>query len=175
MNETNRLFVDGAWYVREEPQGPPPEDSQPAGVTLASLVGLHMLDAIDMDSIAMPRWEGDESFEPSAVCRFRLDGTLYSAIEDPNDGYRSSMRDLRVGGSAPIRNVFGPVQVLCVYRDKQGYHESDLLEFYDAANGKLVLTVGTDNSDDYYPSYVAAFRPEAMSINDPSPSTHQKT
>jgi hypothetical protein len=68
-----------------------------------------------------------------------------------------------------IKNVFPRVRVLARY--VEGGHSdtyastNDLLELIDIANGQTVLLVGTENSDDYYPSYVAKFWPERLSIN----------
>ena len=45
------------------------------------------------------------------------------------------------------------------------YKKTDILELIDVVTGKLVLEVGTDYSDDYYPSFVANFNPEAMALN----------
>lgn len=138
--------------------------------TLESLVGLHQLDAVDtFDDQSMASPYDDETEYHGSIFRFRLDGVVYTAREDDNDGYRSAMRDVVVGGEAV--NVFPAIQVLAVYRqDGDAYTEHDLLQLYDTITGKLVVEVGTRNADDYYPSFVGAFWPENMATNAPTPS-----
>ena len=139
-------------------------------VDLDSLVGGHMLDAVDMFTESVKKTYGDY-YEDCELIRFRLNGTIYTAMEDPSDGYRSCMESLIVSPDAEMKNVFQPVQV--VGRKKpNGYGTNDTLELIDVVTGKVVLEVGTDNSDDYYPSFVAAFFPANMVTNaavSPSP------
>jgi hypothetical protein len=137
-----------------------------AGETVAfeTLIGLHELDAVDEGNASLPRWEGSDDTEDCNVLWFRLDGKVYGCVEDPNDGYRSSMRDL-VTWDRQMTNAFPACRVLVRHRTKGHYHETDILEFVDVVTGKTVLEVGTDNSDDYYPSYVASFTPENMAAN----------
>jgi len=131
---------------------------------LKDLVGTKVFDAIDFSTEPVKTWSDD--FEDSEVCRFRLDGVIYSAIEDPSDGYRSSMRDLAVE-HGHMKNSFEPIEVLCIHQDKDGEYgdTDDLLKLVDTKTGEEVLRVGTRNTDDYYPCYVANFHPEAMIIN----------
>lgn len=136
-------------------------------VELKDLVGKHVLSGVDYfnDKIASG-WD-DERFEDCQVLNFVLDGKGYSAIENPSDGYRSMMREVRVIDPTLVSNRFPPIEVFAVYRDvaRGGYDSADLLYLYDIANAKLVLSVGTDRSDDYYPSFIAEFTPENMSTN----------
>jgi hypothetical protein len=39
---------------------------------------------------------------------------------------------------------------------------NDILHLRSAKTGKLILSVGTSNTDDYYPSFVSDFVPETM-------------
>ena len=132
-------------------------------VELVSLVGEHLLDAVDFSNEQVKTW-GDE-FEPCQVMRFRLNGKCYTATEDPDDGYRSSMKDLVVSDCVEMKNVFAPVRVIGRHRTAGSYGAEDVLELIDAKTGKTVIEVGTDNSDDYYPGFVANFNPEAMVLN----------
>ena len=127
------------------------------------LVGLHALDGVDFDNTQV-RDYGD-AYEQCQVMRFRLDGTIYCAIEDPSDGYRSCMRSFAVE-HGPMQNVFPPVQVVARHRTSGAHTDvDDVLELIDVVNGNVVLEVGTTNTDDYYPSFVAAFHPELMAVN----------
>jgi hypothetical protein len=131
---------------------------------LKALAGEHLFDAVDFSNEQVKIW-GDE-FEACQVMRFRLDGNVYVAVEDPSDGYRSCMNELTVSEDAAMKNVFGPVKVIGRHRDTGDCEEpADVLELIDAGTGKIVLEVGTENTNDYYPYFVAAFHPEAMTPN----------
>lgn len=135
---------------------------------LIDLVGLHMLDAVDFETVSLPDWEGADTFQDARACRFRIDGVVWMVIEDPSDGYRSSMRELkRLGDGVPMANSFPSVQILCVHLEKNrdGYGKADVLVFLETTRGKQVLEVGTLDSNDYYPAFVADFRPENMPVN----------
>lgn len=133
------------------------------GVDLKSLVGEHVLDAVDESTEKVKRW-GD-NFEVSNVIRFRLDGKVYTAVENPDDGYRSSMEKIFVSDDE-MKNVFPPQRVLGIHRTKGEYSDvDDVLELRDIVTGGLVLEVGTSNVEDYYPCFVGRFDPKAMAVN----------
>lgn len=138
-----------------------------AEVKLIELVGEHVLDAVDFSSQEVEKW--GSHFEACQAIRFRLDGKCYIASEDPNDGYRSCMDKLMISDDAEMKNVFTPLRIVGRHRT-QGRHGNldDVLELIDVATGQIVLEVGTESLDDYYPSFVAAFHPEAMSTNNTS-------
>lgn len=138
---------------------------KPQEVALQSLVGEHMLDGVDESTIQVKMWEWSDGMEDANVIRFRLDGKVYTAVEDPSDGYRSMMKSLFVSEDT-MKNTFPPVKVVGRYRDTYDYGgTSEILELIDAANGKVVLTVGTENSDDYYPWFKAEWRPANLAVN----------
>jgi hypothetical protein len=132
-------------------------------VTFDSLVGEHLLDAVDTFNEQRERYG---SFEDCECIRFRLDGKVYTAVEDPSDGYRSSMETLFVS-DAEMRNVFQPVRVLARLKggSEHDYQTDDTMELIDLVTGKVVLEVGTGNTDDYYPYFVASWQPENMATN----------
>lgn len=132
---------------------------------LSDLVGKHILDGVDFSNEAVPAYEGADWSEDSQVCRFRLNGNVFMAMEDPGDGYRSSMRDIRSLGDGVLNNMFPPIEVFGLHRKERNRDQCDILELYDITTGKIVLEIGTDATDDYYPSFVASFHPENMSAN----------
>lgn len=141
------------------------------GIELADLIGEHWLDAVDFNIIQHEEWNG--KYVDANSITFRLDGKCYTATEDPNDGYRSTMNQLFTK-DVEMTNVFNPAWVICqAYEpgDDEPYsdHSNDdgihLIEFVDAWNGKVILMVGTDYGDGYYPSFVSNWRPEEMAIN----------
>jgi hypothetical protein len=132
---------------------------------LKELCGEHLLSGVDFTKRSIVSYGTYE--EECNVCRFRLDGVTYEAIEDPDDGYRSHMRDLGVSAD-PTTNEWAPVRVICSLAEKDEYgQESHLLELRDAVTGGVVLRVGAANTDDYYPYYVADFNPTALAHNAP--------
>lgn len=134
---------------------------------LSDLAGEHILDAVDSDNEQVKTY--GEAFESCSVLRFRLDGIVYTAIEDPDDGYRSCLRDI-VAGDHPMTNCFEPLRVVGMHRTRSdGGYNADILALIDVVTGKIVIEVGTDNSDDYYPSFVGNFNPENMAINQVRP------
>lgn len=131
---------------------------------LSDLKGRHVLSGVDFSEEEFKDYCGD--LENSNVCRFRLDGVVYSAVEDPVDGYRSCMRDLFVSESGQMKNTFPDHEVVGRYIDKDGYDQCDILELIDVETGNVVLRIGTESTDDYYPYFVAEFVPESLSVND---------
>lgn len=132
-------------------------------VTLESLVGEHLLTGVDTGKIPnTDDWGGSDECE---TLTFVLDGEVYTATEDPSDGYRSCMGSL-VNGGVVVSNTFAPQKVICSYRDRYSDNEkSEVLEMRDASTGEIVLTVGTENTDDYYPYFVANFDPRGLACN----------
>lgn len=132
---------------------------------LEDLIGEHLLSGVEFGVI--PKSErGEYAYEDANTMTFVLDGRAYCVVEDPSDGYRSCMEDIREGSIEAVKNVFEPVRVLARMREKGEYGSTcDVLELIDIVTTKVVLEAGTDNSDDYYPSYVANFTPENMVVN----------
>jgi hypothetical protein len=129
-------------------------------VELKDLIGEHELSGVDMSHVS-----GNHSSDVAQVCRFILDGKIYTVTEDDDDGYRSMMKDIVEGGE-PVINVFAPHKVLGSLQTKGEYGSAaDILVFRDVVTGQEVLNVGTDNTDDYYPSFVADFQPANLACN----------
>lgn len=135
-------------------------------INLTDLVGPHILSGVDRDTTEVQRW-GDE-FIKAQVLRFTLDGVTYMAVEDPDDGYRSSLDYVAIS-ERPCSRQFEGVAVVGRMKvngpgeeDDLSYQKNHTLQFFHATTGKLVLEAGTDNTDDYYPWYVAAFYEENL-------------
>ncbi len=127
---------------------------------LIDLVGEKMFSGIDFENEQIKTW-GD-NFEDCQCVNFILDGKVYTAIEDPSDGYRSNMKEIKES-SINVKNIFEPVRVLARMKEDDEYGKNDILQLIDLRNGKIVFEVGTDNYDDYYPCWVASFSPENFS------------
>lgn len=127
---------------------------------LKDLVGEHELSGIDT-YVLPPKEYWDDA---SNAIRFIMDGVTYCAIEDANDGYRSQLESLEIT-TDEVKNTFPPQKVIGKVRPNGEYEINDVIEFYDAVTDKLVLAIGTVNTDDYYPSCVLDWNPENMAIN----------
>ncbi len=133
-------------------------------VKLEDLIGEHLLSGVEFGTLPEDKDKG--RWEAANSMTFVLDGHAYCAVESPDDGYRSSMEDIYEVPIESVKNVFEPVKVLAGYRTQGTYGSTDdTLELIDVVTMKIVLEVGTDNSDDYYPSFVAKFSPENMVVN----------
>jgi hypothetical protein len=126
-------------------------------IELNSLVGKHILSGVDRQTIH-PEYEDAEQIN------FVLDGKTYTATQKREDGYRSCMKDL-ILSDIPVINNFPDVEVMATMRSK-GFYVNEILEFYDIQNGKLLLAIGTENTNDYYPMWVAKFHPENIHYNE---------
>jgi hypothetical protein len=124
-------------------------------VDLKALVGLHTLTAIETG------YSRDQNY-----ISFVLDGKTYTAWENDNDGYRSCMDFLDVSRKK-IKNAFPETAVLAVAgKESYGPWTDTFLWFFAVENGKLVMEVGTDYSEAYYPNFLAAFHPENLPVNE---------
>lgn len=132
-------------------------------VELKSLVGKHKLSGVDFENESVKRYEWSD-LEDCQIVRFCLDGKTYMAVEDPSDGYRSCMQHCLVVPEMP-KNKFEAVEVYGVMKGKENYNKNDIVQFYDTVTNKIVLEIGTSNSDDYYPSWVANWSPENLCLN----------
>jgi hypothetical protein len=129
-----------------------------------SLIGKHYLSGVDQTNERIKEEWGD-GYEDCEAITFVLDGKTYVAVEDPSDGYRSSMRCLQESEST-VNNTFEPIEVLvkeAANRDK--YEVDHILEMIDTTTGLVVLEIGTANTDDYYPYWVGNFYPQNMACN----------
>lgn len=129
-------------------------------IQFEDLIGLHKLSGVDLINESIKRDYGN-SFEDCETVVFILDNKTYCAAEDPDDGYRSSMKYL-VESKSKVKNKFTSCKVLV---KKSTEDNSDILEFIDVNTGLIVLEIGTNNTDDYYPYWVGSFYPENMFIN----------
>ena len=129
-------------------------------VTLESLVGQHTLTGVDFETQTFNNGYRDEYCQ---VVNFVLDGETYTASEDPDDGYRSCMREIKKSNNV-VKNMFASCNVIGTMRVPD-YGTSEIIDLTDSITRKVVLSVGTENTDDYYPMWVADFTPENMAVN----------
>lgn len=97
-----------------------------------------------------------------------LDDIPFTFVEDPDDGYRSTLDRVFIGGW--VDTTFPPIVVRVEYDENSQYGEFDnnqLLYGFDIKlhDKKPCFIVGTDNTDDYYPMYIANWNPENLHTN----------
>lgn len=130
---------------------------------LKDLIGPHELSGIDMTTEYRDTGYQQENV---TVVRFILDGITYVAIEDPDDGYRSFCTELGVSSDI-VTNTFAPQAVIGRMKCQSEYRTSNIIEFLDMVTGKVVLELGTENTDDYYPCCIMHWYPENLACNKP--------
>ncbi len=143
-----------------DPTSAAPEPAAPKTrvISLTDLVGPHLLKGVDQPA-------ADEHKLTDCI-RFKLDDQVYEATRDEDDGWRSRMRDI-AETDAEVTNTFRGVKVIgrmkTEQRDHQDYGSSwQVLQLVHAKTGKVILECGTNDSDDYYPSWEAGFWPEHL-------------
>lgn len=93
--------------------------------------------------------------------RFKLDKTVYEAIEDENDGYRSYLDSVVVIDSKD--DIFfnrAIAKVKATEVDDGNYFRG--YEFIDITDNHMWLKIGTDNYDDYYPCFLFQYYPKSL-------------
>lgn len=108
---------------------------------------------------------------------FCVNGRTFTAVEDGNDGYRSAMGGLFEREGNHCKNAFSPIPLALRLResaDDIGQEPSDLAvsEAREADMADLVcpetqrdiLCVGTDYSEDYYPTFINHFSAEELTL-----------
>ena len=147
-------------------------------ISLKSLCGKRFtLNGVDREQIVLENYYYDYDDSVSECIRFKLNDVIYCAIEDNNDGYRSAMAELFISDEE-IKNKFPGHEVITKMKKRNedyygDYGKNDTLMFIDVLTNKIVLEVGTDNYDDYYPMFVNGWRPNNLAIND-NPALYDK-
>lgn len=128
---------------------------------LKDLIGKHILSGIEVGQKKVKNYYGEELCN---YIKFTIDDTTYMALEDPDDGYRSYMHELKVVEET-CQTKLPNILVRCFMRKSSDYQKDDVLVFVDVKSRKEILHVGTANYDDWYPYCVLDYRPENMFCN----------
>lgn len=130
-------------------------------IQMDEVSGFKMLSGVGYGSM------GDSRYHKSEVFTFVLDDKAYSAIEDPDDGYRSHLGGFYISDHIPKHVTrFPETEVLCLCNEDIG-DDNDILSLYDSTTGCIVVEIGTDYTDSYYPFFVDNYTPENMVCNNP--------
>lgn len=90
---------------------------------------------------------------------FKLGDTIWNAVEDESDGYRSYLGS--IAQVAQDNLIFLPTPLARVKVEKYEDTSEEGFRLIDVADAHVWLRVGTDNTDDYYPSFVFEYSPKA--------------
>ena len=130
---------------------------------LIDLIGKHAFTGVELGTTERGVWAG--RYEKVNSVKFELDGIIYMATENPDDGYRSYMNELEIINE-PLKFKIPQMQVVCIHETRDEYSsKSDILSFIDVENGEVFLRIGTENTDDYYPCCLFEYKPENMHYN----------
>lgn len=84
--------------------------------------------------------------------KFRIGDLTFEAIEDENDGYRSALEEFKL-----VENIRP------TFREKVTITADSAYFYLTNEIGKVVLKVGTDGYEDYYPCFVFNWEPRNLS------------
>lgn len=88
---------------------------------------------------------------------FKLGDTVFEAVGDPDDGYRSYMSSVVV--KDPDGLVFFTSPLASVRLTQVNTPTFDGYELVDPTSGHVWLAFGTDVYDSYYPTFTFAYSP----------------
>lgn len=94
--------------------------------------------------------------------RFKLDDMIFEALEDPSDGYRSYLGNIVIDEQkSEDRSIFFPapvahVKIVVDSTESTDFNGWTLVD----TDGHIWLTVGTENSNDYYPWFQFTYCPK---------------
>lgn len=102
-------------------------------------------------------------FDFYGVCNneFKLGDTVFEAVEDPDDGYRSYLESVEVRESNGLffRSPLARVRVEEANAVRPGDHDEGW-RMVDVEDGHEWLFVGTNHYDGYYPYFVFRYTPK---------------
>lgn len=116
--------------------------------------------------LAMP--EGDDGFDSlvgktfqffGIDCNaFKLNSIVYEALEDEDDGYRSYLGSIELKDDHDYKFLRRPLGRVRIEREDEG--RFDGYRFIDVVTNHTWLTIGTDDTDDYYPYFIFNYTPD---------------
>lgn len=139
-------------------------DEKPKGTSWDDICGPHTLRAVSAE-VRHPFSAESNGFA------LDLGSLLVFVFEDPSDGYRSSAGPLLTAAGDLYSFGCNPVYIrapVVIRRWTKGSYgqSADGIEVIDTRNGATILTLGTDNDDDYYPSFTCEWRPNLLAENE---------
>lgn len=87
---------------------------------------------------------------------FKLGDVVFEAIEDPDDGYRSYLETISITTNGIFQKQ--PLAYVQIVRNLDDH--DDGYSLYSPETGHTWLWVGTEDIDDYYPSFIFNYTPD---------------
>jgi hypothetical protein len=105
----------------------------------------------------------EQDFYGASENQFKLGDTVWEAVEDPDDGYRSYLGSIKVVDSKAIffSQPLDRVKVSKVFATKS-HNDFDGFELV-GTDGHLWLAFGTEENSDYYPCFIFDYQPRKQS------------
>ncbi len=92
---------------------------------------------------------------------FKLEQFVFEAVEDPDDGYRSCMQEVRMKDDTEGLIFFTtPLARVRVTENSDSVDDFDGYALVDVKDGHEWLVFGTSESSDYYPSFIFCYTPK---------------
>lgn len=165
------MLPEGAWVVGFK---------ELAERLAASPKGLALLTGIERGAAGLERFvEVSYDHEVGRAFSFCVDGATYTAFENPDDGYRSSMGSMVAREGNWCETQFEPCALIATFAnerdlgwanstedsfgpsDERAAH-SDILRLHEPSGMEVALAVGTRRSDEYYPCFVGHHCPKTL-------------
>lgn len=105
--------------------------------------------------------DNEDTYQFYGVCsnEFKLNETVFEAVEDPDDGYRSYLGSVEVIDSDGIFFSQPLSTVKIVSFDEKFDYGYRLI---DAEDGHIWLEIGTGDYNDYYPYFIFYYKPKSL-------------
>lgn len=103
------------------------------------------------------------NFYGAAENQFKLNQMAWKAVEDENDGYRSCLGSVQVAlhqQTIFFRTPIARVRLEALQEQREHLGEVVGYRLVDTKDGHVWLEFGTDNNDDYYPSFMFNYYPK---------------
>ena len=93
---------------------------------------------------------------------FKLDDTVWQAVENESDGYRSLLGNIEVADNGDHIFYPQPLARVTVENIENGTYQGYEFEGYQLSDGDghVWLIIGTMDYDDYYPTFIFAYSPK---------------
>ena len=126
---------------------------------------MHKLSGVSIVKIEDEYWERVED-----GILLTIDGVNYVAVTDPDDGYRSYGCFYPAPAEMVQKNSFPEQDVLVDNHEKHGFDDNGYDDDFEETviyntDGQMILRIGTDFSDAYYPCAIFRYNPKNLPIN----------
>ena len=91
-------------------------------------------------------------------CKFKLGEFVFEAVENPQDGYRSSLKEIVPSKGKFQKTLLATVKITEISKKERG---RDFIGYaLTDRSGHVWLVIGTDEEDCYYPMFEFEYTPK---------------